>query len=261
MSNEAQHGQAGKSETQNPRTDVSESLDHLISDECLRLRIRKVIEEKPESKIERYSKHPLVTLLFGFLLTWYVGGILTDHYKEAQLDKDRSLAAIQARREAGIKAVSEFSQLVYERRVRTELLASALSRRSAREELLARKAAYDEVYVRWNKEIPRNQLAMRDAFGNLEYSELETYVQYGLTPHFSMLDKYVTAGFDALTRGDDWRYDSGFVKTHLDSALECAYVITNRFWVAANNFGRGDPESRASLEATRKELEDRCPKR
>lgn len=76
-----------KSESANP--DVSA----VITDELLRL-IRKLTEEKPKPRIQRFLAHPLFIVVISFLLSMPVGGFFTYIYslKQQELSRQRSFS-------------------------------------------------------------------------------------------------------------------------------------------------------------------------
>jgi hypothetical protein len=121
------------------------ALDQTISVELLRARIREVSKEleHPQSGLEKLSKNPLVGIVVGFLLTWGIGTILTNNYKEAReaserktqiaernareaSEKDKQTA--EKRRELNIRGVDELSRIIYDRRTATMMLSSSLLR-------------------------------------------------------------------------------------------------------------------------------------
>ncbi len=115
------------------------NIENIIKDEELRLRIRQIIPEQKQSKFEKLTRHPLTTLIIGFLLTWGIGGMLTEQLKLNNLENDRKLAAINAKRENGKLAITKITNLMYNRYTASTLLASALKRKASPEELKERK--------------------------------------------------------------------------------------------------------------------------
>jgi hypothetical protein len=76
-------------------TEPSVAVLNLIDDEVIRSRIRRLINEpKPGSLWTRLFKHPLLSLILGFLLTGLVGTWLTNNYSanQKELERERSLA-------------------------------------------------------------------------------------------------------------------------------------------------------------------------
>ena len=96
-------------------------------------------------RLAEASRHPLVLTLVGFILTGILGAGLTWRLNDISRERDEE----RTTQEHAIAAVQEIVDLINERRTRAIVLAYAI-RRSSEEETKARKAAYDDVYVRWN---------------------------------------------------------------------------------------------------------------
>jgi hypothetical protein len=203
-----------------------------------------------------------MSVILGFALTWGIGTILTDNYKNAQLANQRSIQAAERRRDLNIHGVNELSRLMYERRIRAELLFYSLLRHAPLAELKERKAAYDTVFVRWNRDLQATQLTIRSMVGDTEYSELESYVQYGLTPHFANIDKALTTAYDFKVRNPHGvpTIDKHYIEDELTATLDCAYSITNDLWTISNvETLEKNAASKLRAVATN-ELALRCPK-
>lgn len=113
----------------------------------------------------------LVVAMLTPLLVAIIGYQISRSFRKA--DEARAAALIEAqqlqkalednRRTSEIRqvAVSNFSKFIYERRVRSELLHSALQRHFAnpaeqsKREIIERKRLYDEAYVLWKKRLRR----------------------------------------------------------------------------------------------------------
>jgi hypothetical protein len=104
-----------------------------------------------ESKLRpaELSRHPLVVTLFGFICTGILGGYLTWwlNYRDHLHDMETAI------RNNAIAAVSDISDLVNERRTRGKLVVSAIQRGAPEMEVVSRKTAYDEAYIRWNAKV------------------------------------------------------------------------------------------------------------
>ncbi len=72
---------------------VNPDVSAVITDELLKL-IRKLTEDKPKPKIQRFLTHPLVIVVISFLLSVPVGGLLTYIYtlKQQELARERSFS-------------------------------------------------------------------------------------------------------------------------------------------------------------------------
>jgi hypothetical protein len=80
------------------------------------------------------------------------------------------------------------------------------------------------------------QLTIRGMVGEAEYSEVESYVQYGLVPHFTRLDQVLTAAYDAKLRSPHTpaTMSSSGISADMSAILDCAYIITNYLWTIVN---------------------------
>jgi hypothetical protein len=110
-----------------------------------------------KSGVDTWSRHPLVVTMVGFLCAGVLGGLLTWwlNSRDHAHDIDSSI------RNNAIGAVSEISDLVNERRARGRLVISAIERGAPEAEVISRKLAYDEAYIRWNSKIPGDLLRIR----------------------------------------------------------------------------------------------------
>lgn len=242
------------------RESQSELLDRMLSDELLRQEIRNIVDRKPQSAWTRTSRHPLVITIVGFLLTGVVASLLTKEIEDARFRNNLLIENAKAKKLAGVNAVNELAALIYERRVRAELLASSLRRGAELAEVRARKQAYDDAYTRWNINVQRTNLTIREMVGAKEYSKIEAHIQYGLTPHLRTADAFLTKGYDAVVSGDqNWAYDSKMLKPALASMLDCGYAITQYLWVTTNFYGDGGNEWEDALTSANAELSSTCP--
>lgn len=219
--------------------------------------------ESREPAWVRLLRHPLLHLVVGFLLTWLVGTVLTGYWKDKQLRNDRALENDRLRAAANFQSIQQLSELMYERRTRAEMLASALRRNWPLEEVRTRKAAYDSAYVRWNRGIMQTYLTIRGIVDEKDYSSIEAHVQTGLVPHLSRWDSALTAAYTVrlarpLTAGD---LDGTLVRTENQAVINCAYEITHALWVAVSSRGSTDPRWIRIADSSRITLAERCPMR
>jgi hypothetical protein len=157
-------------------------------------------------------------------------------------------------------AVTNFSRFIYERRVRSELLLSALQRNAmdpvdeSRKELLERKRLYDEAYVAWNANHQANLLLVRQVLGTATYSNFEAMVEFRLVSKtFAPLDSCLTQGYDLAIRRQDPRPRLKDCKAAelIQRALDCGYPITDELFKLSS----------VGSNAVRSEsiVESRCP--
>lgn len=235
-----------------------DSTDKMISDEGLRLRIRKIIPEQKQSGLEKLSRHPLTTLVIGFLLTWGIGGLLTDKLKASNLENQRKSDQIREKRENGLLAISKITELMYDRYTVSTLLASSLKRKAPLEELKERKKLYDESYLKWNKNLQITQLTVRGLTTDTAYSKIEAVIQHNLVPHYQAIDSRLTNGFDARLKNQSWTYDSLFIINELEKTRGCCYTISNYLWIKANLYGDEKYRSLQVVKQAENELYSRC---
>src|SRR5690242_7285662 len=87
------------------------------------------------------------------------------------------------------QSIEALVHLIYERRTRAGMVASALRRGADIEEDRYRKRAYDETYVDWNKNVMQNIFAIREITGEYMISVLEKSYEDGLVAAMSDVDR------------------------------------------------------------------------
>ncbi|MEM6932429.1 MAG: hypothetical protein AAF526_02460 [Pseudomonadota bacterium] len=148
-------------------------------------------------RIWQNLRHPAAVTLLGFLLTTFIGS----QYDQILNERAR-LAAME---QQSVEELEAFAELVYERQVRTDLVRSAVNRRN-REEAIARKTAYDAIYVRWNTELYSHIKSLRSLIGReFELTPYDDAIQMAIIPSFVCSDALVTNAYD-------WSYRTGFEK-------------------------------------------------
>lgn len=127
------------------------------------------------------------------------------------------------------KVVESISHLVYERRTRAGMVASALRRNAELDELRYRKRAYDESYVDWNKNVLLNLVAIREVMGEITLPKLETEFQDQLVAAMSDVDRCLTKAYDARIGGQDPLplLDACRMSGLHQFVLDCAATFTN----------------------------------
>jgi hypothetical protein len=199
-----------------------------------------------------------VGLLTPLLLFW-IGYVANQSLRAAdesrkQVEAERQLADT---RRTAIQALSRF---IYERRVRAELLASALRRNAEKpvavsiDELVRRKQSYDEAYVTWNAHHQANLFLVRQVLGAKDYSDFESVVEFRLVGLiFAPLDACLTRAYDRAIRGGDPRPELDTCRTRelLQRALDCGYAITDELFKLAG--ASGDAGRAGSI------VDERCP--
>jgi hypothetical protein len=214
------------------------------------------------SRLAEASRHPLVVTLVGFLCTGILGGYLTWWLNSSSHLQDMETST----RNSAIAAVSDISELVNERRARGELVVSAIRRGAPETEVVARKAAYDEAYIRWNTKVAGDVLRIRAAL-HWSHSRYEKYID-GLTNAnillhgidadvirqgqrpaaspglFSIMDACLTRAFDAY-RANSFT-PSGQISEILTfckfpevykQSIDCFSMIAEILYIAVNKMG------------------------
>ena len=81
-------------ETVKENKELDPHIDHAITDEDLRRRIREILPDpKPAPKWKRIITHPLFLLIIGFFLSNYIGAQIANKYnaKQAELETQRNI--------------------------------------------------------------------------------------------------------------------------------------------------------------------------
>jgi hypothetical protein len=145
-------------------------------------------------------RHPLASMLIGFVLTGVVGTLLTNHFAELRQQEARAIEQRDARR----KAVLEVSRLFTERLGRAEALAVAIEAHAAREVVARLKQQYDDADMRALVVRQEAILLMREAMLETDFESLRAEIDGRLVtkrmqPLRECLDR---AGARALANAD-----------------------------------------------------------
>jgi len=149
---------------------------------------------------EDLLRHPLSTVLIGFVLTGVVGTALTNHFGELRQQEARDIEQRDARR----KAVLEFSRLFSERLGRAESLLVAIEARASQEVITRLKQQYDDAVMRAVVVRQEATLLMREAMLESDFENLRSEIDGRLLskrmqPLRECLDR---AGARALANAD-----------------------------------------------------------
>lgn len=130
-------------------------------------------------------------------------------------------------------AVQTLSRFIYERRARSEMLASGIRRAAAKEELEERKRLYDEAYVQWNTNHQANLLQIRRLLNEKQYSDFEALMEFQLvTRIFKPLDECLTSAYDNHRSGTlgATTLDQCGARELIQRALDCGYAFTDELF-------------------------------
>ena len=129
---------------------------------------------------------------------FYLSFIVENSIRQREMERQRD------------EAIRAFTQDVYHRRVRAELLGSGLRRHAKKPTALSlsvvieRKNEYDEAYAEWNEKSQANLLMLRRLLDSDVYTNLEAIVDHLLVGlGFLPLDFCLTAAYDEAVRDRD----------------------------------------------------------
>jgi len=144
-----------------------------------------------------WLRHPLVSMVLGFILTGVLGTAITQHFLD-QREQERLSAQVALDSK---QAIQQFSKLNEERKVRAEMLLKALRSDSNDDEVKTASQEYEKSYVIWSVERPSTLLLFRDLLSSENYQLVETGFQESLVGKiFSPIRLCLTT---SLGHGDD----------------------------------------------------------
>jgi hypothetical protein len=120
--------------------------------------------------LEGLLRHPLATMLIGFVLTGVVGTLLTNHFAELRQQEGRAIEQREVRR----KAVLEVSQLFSERLGRAEALSVAIEGHASKDVIARLKQLYDDAETRAVVVRQEGLLLMREAMRESDFESLRS---------------------------------------------------------------------------------------
>ena len=144
-----------------------------------------------------WLRHPLVSMVLGFILTGVLGTAITQHFlDQREQERLRAQVAIDTK-----QAIQQFSRLNEERKVRAEMLLKALRSDSNGDEVKTAKQEYEKAYVAWSVERPSTLLLFRDLLSSENYQLVKTGFNESLVGKiFSPIRLCLTT---SLGHGDD----------------------------------------------------------
>jgi hypothetical protein len=169
----------------------------------------------------------------------------------------QTYATYQSRRQS----IENIAHLVYERRTRAGMVASAIRRNAEMDEVRHRKQAYDEAYVDWNKNVLLNLFAIREAAGELKISSLEPFFEDGLVAGMADVDRCITQAYDRRVANEDAKavLESCRMSAAHQFVLDCGATFTNELYkltqLSFSPFGNERKTMRAAAEAN---IRDNC---
>jgi hypothetical protein len=183
-----------------------------------------------------------VTKLFLSLITplavVVIGLVINASFRTAddRRAREQQEAQLTVTRQSAVFGLSRF---IYERRVRSELLNSALLRHGlsptddSKKEVIERKRDYDNAYVNWNINNQANLLLIRQILAAKSYSDFENVVESRLVGQtLAPLDACLTRAYDLAIRQNDPRpvLVGCQSKILIQRVLDCGYAITDELY-------------------------------
>jgi hypothetical protein len=103
------------------------------------------------------------------------------------------------------QSIDTISNLLYDRRTRAGMVASAIRRNADLDEVRERKRAYDEAYAAWNSQVRRNLFVIRDVFGDGRggQAKIEQDFEDSLVAALADVDRCITKAYDVRAGGGD----------------------------------------------------------
>jgi hypothetical protein len=134
-------------------------------------------EKSWAASLEGLLRHPLTSIIVGFVLTGIVGTLVTNHFADLRQQEARSIERHEARR----KAIVEVSRLFSERLGRAEALSVAIEGRATKEVIGRLKQLYDDAETRAAVVRQEVTLLMREAMLESDFERLRSDVDTHLT--------------------------------------------------------------------------------
>jgi hypothetical protein len=216
----------------------------------------------PGGRAYRVLSTPLVLTFIGFGLTGIGATYFSKHLDDLAKARDESSTKMAR----SIEAVREITDLLYERRTRGTMVVSSITRHAAPSEIIERKRAYDDAYVRWNTKLQSNILRIRNAFGHQRSSSYENYLNTYVVSLLSALDSCLANAYDlslsnseaainqlsACDFTDKYKHEYKYKFTHLNrTLLHCSSSFADGLFyhVLRDDVAPGVAPKAAELEA------------
>jgi hypothetical protein len=210
--------------------------------------------------LENFLRHPLATMLIGFVLTGVVGTVLTNHFANLRQKEAKENEQREVRR----KAVLEVSRLFSERLGRAEMLSVAIERRAARDVVVRLKQLYEDAEARATVVRQELVLLMREAMVQRDFDSLRSDLEARLArkrmrPLRECIDRASTRALEAGDGGAVLR-DCGFADLLAESRA-CGDVIADSLFdlAALSVLDPRDPHATKVRTKTRTKIEQACP--
>jgi hypothetical protein len=172
-------------------------------------------------------------------------------------------------------SIKDITDILYERRIRGDLLASAVKRQAPNNEITERKQAYDKIYVKYNS-VLQSDIFRLNEFASSQHKVFDIYkdeISLRLPSRlFSLIDQCLTGAADSYLSSSQDRQNqapgllskcdngSGGVTTLRELNLQvqdCIHVYTLNIY-NISSFNGSEDAFRAALETGKREVEAKC---
>jgi hypothetical protein len=144
-----------------------------------------------------WLRHPLVSVVLGFILTGVLGTAITQHFLDRR-EQEKLHAQLALDRK---QAIQQFSKLNEERKVRAEMMLRALRSDPRSDEAKDAIQAHEKAYIAWSVERPGTLLLFRDLLSRENYQIVVTAFNESLVEKlFRPIERCLTT---SLGHGDD----------------------------------------------------------
>ncbi|WP_159351526.1 hypothetical protein, partial [Roseomonas harenae] len=206
------------------------------------------------------------------MLAFFLTGVLGVVFSKMLDDWSRQRQVEATVRERAVESLREITDLLYERRTRSELVASSIRRDAGEAEVRARKSAYDDAYIRWNTKLQSNLFRIREMTSGAVtiggYSRFEFYAERYLVPLLLAADACITSAYDTYLTPANGSLDSArkkldtcsmrgaqvYIRDIHRSTVTCSYAFTDALFMTV----RAASTRREKEEDLSMELERRC---
>lgn len=192
------------------------------------------------------SRHPLASILFGFILTCIAGQYLGDYISRRKAADDRSTDQLKLINERNMAAASDISRALFERRERAVLLLSSIKRGAPSSELDRRKIEYDEAYFKWNTAIKSNLFTIRQSVDSEIVSSIDNKLECRIVPMVSRIDSQIETYYAQASLRRVPVDDGCNVARDLMWVTECGNVFIDLLFSSVSQHAEGYDASKKS---------------
>lgn len=207
-----------------------------------------------------WLKHPLVSVVLGFILTGVLGTAITQHFLDRREQEKLSTQMALDRKQA----IQQFSKLNEERIVRAEMMLKALRSGPRDDEAKNAIQAYEKAYIAWSIERPGTLLLFRELLSSENYQLVATAFDESLVGKiFRPIRRCLST---SLAYGDDKEAASNTLEAcRIDELLELSSACSLALAAAVSDLAKASSEwlSTEHIEEVQKRARDsigkKCP--